>query len=145
MKTTPRQRAFADYYIETGNAKESYIRAGYISTGNAAEAGAVQILRNIKVNSYIAERMESKDKERIDSQDEILETLTRILRGEEYEEIPIGIVGGAQMLTPKPPSTKERLDAAEKLGKRYGLWKDVIDVTHKLPTFVNDVPEDDDS
>ena len=28
-KLTPKQKAFADYYIETGNATEAAIRAGY--------------------------------------------------------------------------------------------------------------------
>ncbi len=29
MKLTPKQKAFADYYIQTGNATEAAIKAGY--------------------------------------------------------------------------------------------------------------------
>ena len=143
MNLTPRQRAFADYYIETGNATEAARQAGY-SVKTARVIGR-QNLTKVAISEYISERMQAKDKERIASQDEVLEFLSRVVRGEEYEEFAIGIGGGAQEMTVRQPTIKERIDAAEKLGKRYGIWKDNVNVTHKLPTFVNDVPEDDDS
>ncbi|WP_268623877.1 terminase small subunit [Paenibacillus alvei] len=141
MKLRPRQKAFADYYIELGNATEAAKRAGY-SKRTARVIGAENLTKPY-IRSYIDERMASKESERIASQDEVLELLTRILRGEEYEEFPIGIGAGMQEMTVRPPNIKERLEAAEKLGRRHGIWKDTVDVTHKLPTFVNNVPEDD--
>ncbi|MDF2857905.1 MAG: Terminase small subunit, partial [Neobacillus sp.] len=41
-----KQKKFADFYIQTGNATESYLRAGYKAEGNAAEASASRLLRN---------------------------------------------------------------------------------------------------
>ncbi|MFP5110228.1 terminase small subunit [Neobacillus sp. C211] len=51
-----KQKKFADYYIETGNAAESYKRAGYEAEGNAAEVNASRLLRNAKVLAYIKEQ-----------------------------------------------------------------------------------------
>lgn len=51
-----KQRRFADYYIESGNAKESYLRAGYQAEGNSAEVNASRLLRNAKVMEYLEER-----------------------------------------------------------------------------------------
>jgi phage terminase small subunit len=56
-----KQKRFADYYIKTGNATESYIRAGYEAEGNAAEVNASRLLRNAKVLEYIKERNEQLD------------------------------------------------------------------------------------
>jgi phage terminase small subunit len=53
-----KQKKFADYYIETGNATASYLRAGYESEGNAAEVNASRLLGNAKVLEYIIERNE---------------------------------------------------------------------------------------
>ena len=42
MKLTPKQKAFADYYIELGNATEAYLKAGLnigMMTGGGAGGG----------------------------------------------------------------------------------------------------------
>ena len=50
---TAKQKMFADEYIKTGNAKQSYINAGYSARGNSAEANASRLLRNDKVLAYM--------------------------------------------------------------------------------------------
>lgn len=124
MKLTPKQQAFADYYIETGNATQSYIKAGYEAKGNSAEVNASRLLSNAKVSSYIAKVMTEKQNDRIASQDEVLSFLTAILRGEVTEQFAIGEGMGAQSLARKEVSPKDRVKAAELLGKRYALWVD---------------------
>ena len=58
MKLTIKQKAFADYYIELGNATEAYIRAGYKATKReVAEANARKLLGNNSVKKYIDEKM----------------------------------------------------------------------------------------
>ncbi|MDQ7981898.1 terminase small subunit [Paraburkholderia sp. SARCC-3016] len=52
----PRQRRFADFYLISLNATDAYKKAGYSGTGNSAEAAASQLLRNLKVQAYIAAR-----------------------------------------------------------------------------------------
>lgn len=138
MKLTPKQKAFADYYIELGNAEEAAKKAGYSARGNTTK-----LLQNTTIRQYIQQRMAEKDKERIASQDEVLEFLTKVLRGEVTEEIPIGKGEGYFELEDKTPSVKDRVKAAELLGKRYALWTEKQQVEVVTPVFVDDVPEDD--
>ena len=57
MKLTIKQKAFADYYIELGNATEAYIKAGYkASKRDIAEVEGCKLLRNPKVEAYLKER-----------------------------------------------------------------------------------------
>jgi len=55
-KLTPKQQAFADYYIELGNATEAYIKAGYNEKGSRVNS-AISIA-NDSAKSYIDKRME---------------------------------------------------------------------------------------
>ncbi|KHF30152.1 Terminase small subunit [Anoxybacillus sp. BCO1] len=75
-KLTEKQKRFADYYIELGNAEEAAKRAGYSARGNTTK-----LLQNTTIREYIQQRLAEKDKERIASQDEILAFLTKVLSG----------------------------------------------------------------
>lgn len=139
---TEQQKRFADYYIESGNATESYIRAGYKAKGNSAEASASRLLRNVKVSEYIVKVTSEKDKERIASQDEVLSFLTSVLRGEETENIPVFGKKGIELID-NTPSIKDRTKAAELLGKRYAMWTDRQQIDANIGvTIVDDVDED---
>ena len=63
MKLTPKQKAFADYYIELGNATEAAIRAGY-SKKTAKEVG-YENLTKPHIKSYIDEKMQNIESDRI--------------------------------------------------------------------------------
>lgn len=119
-KLTPKQKAFADYYIETGNATEAAIKAGY-SKKTAYSIGN-ENLKKPEVKKYIEQRIAEKEEELIAKQDEILKFLTSVMRGEVTEEIPIGKGEGWFELEEKMPSIKDRVKAAELLGKRYGIF-----------------------
>jgi len=140
-KLTEKQKRFADYYIETGNAAEAARKAGY--SKKTADRIGHENLKKPEIANYIAERMEEKDKERIASQNEVLETLTRILRGEESGTELVGIGAGAQKVEQLPPAIEAKIRAAELLGKRYSMWTEKQQVENITPTFVEDVPEDD--
>lgn len=101
-------KAFADYYIETDNATEAAKRAGY-SEKTAYSIGS-RLLKNVEISAYIQERMASKEKERIASQDEVLEFLTQVMRGEVQDQLGL------------ETSVRDRKDAAIQLGKRHGIW-----------------------
>jgi phage terminase small subunit len=125
VKLTENQKRFADYYIETGNASEAYLKAGYkVKSADVAKVNASRLLTNANVKQYIDEMIASKDEDRIAKQDEVLEFLTKVLRGEIKVEIPLGEGMGAQTLVMKELAGKDRLKAAELLGKRYTLWTD---------------------
>ena len=115
-KLTPKQKAFADYYIETGNATESAIRAGY-SKSTARSIGAENLTKpNIK--SYVEKRMEELADKRIMKAQEALELLTSIARGEMTEEVVVSFIDGYEKVE-KSPDIKERLKAIESLLRRY--------------------------
>ena len=84
-KLNEKQKAFADYYIESLNAYESAIKAGY--SESYAKSQSYKLLDNVGIKNYIDERMASKDDYRIASQDEILQILTDIARGIAEEEV----------------------------------------------------------
>lgn len=102
---TPKQKAFADYYIQTGNASEAARRAGY-SEKTAYSLGE-RALRNVEVSKYIAERMANQDKARVASADEVLQFYTSVIRGEVKDQFGIDA------------SLADRIKAADSLMKRY--------------------------
>ncbi|AWC45806.1 terminase small subunit [Bacillus cytotoxicus] len=142
MKLTPKQQAFCDYYIETGNATEAARKAGY--KGGNLNRIASENLSKLVIQQYIEERMAEKDEERVASQDEILEFLTKVMRGEMTEQVPVGQGEGYFELQDKDTYVKDRVKAAELLGKRYMMWTEKKEVEVTVPTFVDDVPLDDD-
>lgn len=141
-KLSPKQKAFCDFYIETGNATQSYLKAGYKAKDeNIAGVEGHKLLRNPKVQAYIEECMSQKQQNRIASQDEILQFLTHVMRGEVTEQIPIIMVDEFEMAD-KNPSIKDRTKAAELIGKRYMMWteKHSVDANHAV-MFVDDLDD----
>lgn len=122
-KLTERQKRFADFYIETCNATESYKRAGYsFASDNIAAVEGSKLLRKPKILGYIDEILGRKDNERIASQDEVLEFLTSVMRGEMTEEVVFnGDVGIVKDI--KGTDIKDRVAAAKELSKRYEVVK----------------------
>ena len=137
MKMTIKQKAFCDYYIQLGNATEAYIRAGYSASKRyVAEANARRLLANDSVKGFIAERLKQIEDERVADAAEVMKYLTSVLRGESESEIVVvegkgDGISKAQHVT-KAPDEKERLKAAELLGKRYGLYVDRIESTEPI-------------
>lgn len=80
---TPKQKAFADYYIECGNAAEAARRAGY-SEKNARKIGN-ENLTKLDISEYIRQRTTATEQKRIASGDEVLEFFTRVMKGEEKD------------------------------------------------------------
>ena len=128
MKLTDKQKIFCDEYIISLNATQAAIKAGYAE--KTAYAIGAENLKKPKIQSYISERMEQKESSLIATQDEVLQYLTSVLRGESQttDTLLVGIGDGWQEVqeVEKKPSEKERLKAAELLGKRYGLYTDKI-------------------
>lgn len=117
-KLTPKQQAFADYYIETGNATESAKRAGY-SKRTAAVIGAENLIKPY-IKSYIDEKLREIASKRIMGATEALELLTSIARAEIIEEVVVTSFDGVDKVE-KIPDIRDRQRAAEELLKRYAL------------------------
>ncbi|UNE49946.1 terminase small subunit [Bacillus amyloliquefaciens] len=142
MKLTEKQKRFADFYIELGNATEAARKAGY--SQKTAKSIGQENLTKPDIKSYIKERLAEKDAKRVASQDEILEFLTAVMRGEKTEQIPVGIGEGAQELEDKDPYLKDRVKAAELLGKRHGMWTEKVDMTGEFAVqFIDDSGDDE--
>lgn len=125
-KITLKQKKFADEYIISGNIYQSMLAAGYSEA--YAKSDGCKILENPSVKYYIQERMKELDSCKIADAQEVLEYLTRVLRGEETDEVLRSNGDYSQVVDVLRASTKERLKAAELLGKRYGMWTERIDV-----------------
>ncbi len=128
-KMTAKQKRFCDEYLIDLNATQAAIRAGY-SEKNARNIASENLAKpNIK--QYIDERMAEKESELIADQNEVLKYLTSVMRGESASEVVVveGIGDGCSeaRAMQKAPDEKERLKAAELLGKRYGLYTEKID------------------
>ena len=129
-KLTAKQQRFCDEYLIDLNATQAAIRAGY--SARSARQIADRNMSNDDIKKYIAARMAEKESELIADQDEVLKYLTSVLRGEsQSEEIVVeGIGDGCSeaRTMQKAPSEKNRLKAAELLGKRYALFKDNVNL-----------------
>lgn len=140
-KMTAKQQRFCDEYLIDLNATQAAIRAGY-SPKTAGVIGTENLKKTI-IKEYIEKRMAEKEKELIADQDEVLKYLTSVMRGQSQAEVVVveGTGDGcseARAVT-KAPDEKERLKAAELLGKRYGLYTDNVTVA-EAPKIIDDIP-----
>ena len=121
---------FADEYIISLNATQSYLKAYPKASYETANVEGCKLLVKPSIKAYIDEQMAKKQDDRIMKQDEILRLLTAIARGEQTEQTLKGEGQGYQILVDKDISAKDRLKALELLGKRYGTFADkvIVDV-----------------
>ena len=123
---TEKQKRFIDYYIETGNATEACKLAGYKGK-NLNRLGSENLS---KLDSFIKVKLEEKESQRIASQDEVLEYLTKVMRGKEKDQFGLDA------------SLQDRTKCAELLGKRYGTFVDKKEISGGYTVeLVDDVNE----
>ena len=115
-KLTEKQKRFADYYIELGNATQAAINAGYAKR-SAQQMGAENLSKPV-IRSYIDERLEQIASERIMSAQEAVELLSSIARAEITEQVVVTTMEGAEVVD-KPPDVKTRIIAIKEILKRY--------------------------
>ena len=123
-KLTAKQQRFCDEYLIDLNATQAAIRAGY-SEKTARVIGQENLLKPA-LKEYIGKRMKDKEAELIADQDEVLRYLTAVLRGQSFSSVLARNMVGADEVIEKQPDEKERLKAAELLGKRYSLFTDKV-------------------
>jgi phage terminase small subunit len=124
-KMTVKQMRFCDEYLIDLNATQAAIRAGY--SEKYANTNASKLLQITTIKDFIAQRMAEKESKLIADQDEVLKYLTAVMRGKSEASVLARDEDGADRVIEKPPDEKERLKAAELLGKRYGLYKETIE------------------
>lgn len=128
-KLTAKQQRFCDEYLIDLNATQAAIRAGY--SKKSARQIADETMSKPYIKKYIASRMAEKESQLIADQDEVLKYLTSVLRGQSTStEIVVEGCGDGYSearTIEKEPSEKERLKAAELLGKRYGIYTEKVE------------------
>ena len=147
-KMTPKQKRFCDEYLIDLNATQAAIRAGY-SERTAGAIGAENLTKPV-IKAYIEQRMAEKQSTLIADQDEVLRYLTEVLRGTSMSEIVvvenIGDFTSEARTMKKAPDEKERLKAAELLGKRYGTFVEKVEQAVDMELNVTvDYGENDES
>ena len=139
LRLTDKQKRFIQEYLIRLNATEAARKAGY--SEKVASAIGFENLKKPKIKEAIAEVLSAVSSEKTASIEEILEFLTAVMRGEHTEETLIFVGNGEQKLINKQVSAKERLKAAELLGKRYGLFTDKVNLEVEPVVIVNDLKE----
>lgn len=134
---TDKQRKFCDEYLIDCNATRAY-KVAYpnIKNDNVASAAGTRLLGNVKIKAYIDARLEEMSSAKVASAEEVMKYLTSVMRGECTEQIPLLIGEGIQKLADKDVGAKERLKAAELIGKRYGLFSDKVNLEGTLPVMI---------
>lgn len=139
----PKQEAFCLHYAQTGNATESYKKAGYAcKNDNAAGASARRLLLNVKIKERLAELAKEMACDEIANIAEIQRRLTAILRMELDEEQVVvegcgDGVSAAKTVTHKA-QLKDVLKAGELLAKMQGGFDNRIQVEMTVPVFGGD-------
>lgn len=143
---TEKQKRFCDEYLIDCNATRAY-REAYpnCKKNSSADAAARKLLGNTRIREYIKKRLAEKEDALIAKQDEVLQTLTRVLRRQEPDTVVVTCKerrsgydeNGKKVIVEKevpqlvqvPTRVSDLNKAAELLGKRYGLYTDKIEQT----------------
>lgn len=147
MKLTGKQEKFCQEYLIDANALQAAIRAGY-SRQTALEAcrwltddpEKPRSRYKSAIAKRISEAMKEMQNKKIATAEEVVQYLTSVLRSETTAEVIVveGIGEGcstARRLL-KAPDEKERLKAAELLGKRYGIFSEKLNVETAIPVVI---------
>lgn len=114
-KLNARQKKFAEYYAQSGNAAESARKAGYSET--YAEHRTDEMLRNVEVAEYIKQLSDKLKDERIISAKERQVILSEIAKNEKHIE-----------------DTSDVIKAIDLLNKMTGEYLNKVEVNGSLNT-----------
>lgn len=129
-----KQKRFCDEYLVDCNATQAAIRAGY--SARTANEQAARLLANVSIKAYIDEKMERLHNERTADAQEVLEYLTAVMRGQQTEQTLISVGDGVQKIGNIEVGARDRLKAAELIGKRFGLFKEGLELAGALPVVI---------
>ncbi|MBO1702237.1 terminase small subunit [Eubacterium callanderi] len=130
---TEKQKRFADEYLIDLNGTRAY-KVAYpsVKKDQVAATNAGRLLRNAEVKTYIDEQLEKIHNEKTADAQEVLEYLTAVMRNEQTEEVVVvegtGDGYSEARTMEKDTSIKDRVKAAELLGKRYSLFTDKMEL-----------------
>lgn len=119
MAINPKHKKFVLEYIKSGNATESYVKAGYSGKNRAQAAkNAYALLQKKEIKELLDKEMTKMEKTKIAEAEEVLEFLTNVMKDEGQE-------------------TRDRIKSAELLGKRYKLFTDKTEISSDNEIEIN--------
>lgn len=156
---TEKQKLFADEYLIDLNATRAY-RVAYpsVKKDETASAAAARMLRNVKVQKYISDRIEERQKRTEVTQDRVLQELAYIAfaRVTDYATVRDDVVKikNTDELTDEQIRAisgikegkfgielklNDKEKALELLGRHLGMWNDKLDI--KTPAIDESIKE----
>lgn len=119
---TPRQKLFIQYYLQTGNASQSYIMAGYKQT-----KAVRQNARALMSKSYILEEIKRAQalefQKNVATSEEVMDFFSRVMRGEVKDQFGL------------ETSVADRVKAAQELAKR------TVDIDNRIKGIADNTIE----
>lgn len=145
---TEKQKLFAEEYLKDLNAARTYKEVYKCKKDETAKSAGSRMLTNVNLQTYIKGLIDKVHNEKIATAEEVMEYLTKVLRGESESEIVVveGTGDGCSSARKlqKAPDEKERTKAAELLGRRYGMFTDNFKTGGVVSVqILNDLEEDD--
>ncbi|MBS7221431.1 MAG: terminase small subunit [Clostridiales bacterium] len=115
---TEKQKKFADEYLIDLNATRAY-KAAYksVKNDNSAMAGASRMLRNVKVATYIEEKMAERAERTEIKQDDVVKELAKIGFAQITDYVEVQNINGFEKVIIKPTDEIEK----EKIGAIAGI------------------------
>lgn len=135
---TKKQDRFVKEYLVDLNATQAAIRAGY-SPKTARQAGS-RMLMNVDIKKAIDDQLKAMDDKTIATAEEVMKYLSSVMRGQSTAEV-VMVEGNGDGFSnvvhvQKAPDERERLKAAELLGKRYGIYSDKVSLEGAVPVII---------
>jgi phage terminase small subunit len=151
-----KQEKFCLHYAETGNATESYKKAGYSAKNdNVAGVSAAKLLRNTKIQERLQEIADELKSEKIADIAEIQEYLTSVMRREHCEHTVVvlskeisryapdengtmrkqTVKEECPQIVPIPARLSDANKAAETLARMQGGFDNKLQVEMTIPVF----------
>jgi len=138
---TEKQKRFCDEYLIDLNATRAYKAAYPKTTHNAtAAANGSRLLNKTEIADYIQSKIAEISSDKTAKAQEVMEYLTSVMRGESVTKVPF-VIDDAVQFVEKGPDEKERLRAAELLGKRWGLFNDKVNLESGIPDRLDKLGE----
>lgn len=120
---TAREMKFIEEYVISGNATRAAIAAGY--SARCANRQGYKLLRRPQICAEIKLRLEKISDAKLAETQEVMEYLTRVLRGE--EKTVVVVASGKKIEIPAPIA--ERIKAAHMILKRHGAYQQDMKVS----------------
>ena len=154
---TEKQKRFCEEYLIDCNATRAY-KAAYpnIKKDETARTNASRLLTNANIKKYIEDTLEKIRSDKIADITEIMEYLTAVMRREKKEYIVVTLTEETSNYIPDergiprkqtikkenpqiveiPAKLSDANKAAELLGKRFGIFKDNINIDGTIPVVI---------